>query len=277
MSTAKDGPACSRPERVAANSSSTGAAVPAIMPTINVGHNDGRHDGWNRSPCAAAVRGNTLRPRTGRPIFSRAHVRTGLPAGMDRLQCGCGTRSVVDAPGCDSFTGDEIVQSPAVRGASHRRWNLSTDSLEKHVPESLSKSAGIPDDELARRDVRRSADGSTSWGILPRLLLGSHVRALCRWRDEPSVGCSADRFRPARKNRSCGCHCLACRGRSGRGHRDSLYCWDHVKLKGCPLVQSLIPKTDIVCPLFSLTTLLAAAVPARRASRVDLMWALRQD
>ena len=29
--------------------------------------------------------------------------------------------------------------------------------------------------------------------------------------------------------------------------------------------------------VFSLTTLLAAAVPARRASRVDPMWALRQD
>src|SRR2546426_11913988 len=38
MSRAKDGPAFSRPERVAANSSSRGAAVPAIMPTIIVTH-----------------------------------------------------------------------------------------------------------------------------------------------------------------------------------------------------------------------------------------------
>jgi len=58
----------------------------------------------------------------------------------------------------------------------------------------VSKSAGFPDDALARRAPRCIEHGSASWRLLPWVLLGTHVRAVCGRRDEPSLGCGAWRI-----------------------------------------------------------------------------------
>ena len=61
-------------------------------------------------------------------------------------------RAVGAAPGGDAVAGHGGVEPASGRRDSHRGRRVSTDAVERRVPDALPKSAGVPDDELARRN-----------------------------------------------------------------------------------------------------------------------------
>ena len=73
------------------------------------------------------------------------------------------------------------------RRSSHNSRSVPVEPSQIRLPKPLPLPHVFLDERLERRRTRRTNDGSTSWDILRRLLLGVDGPALCVGGDEPGV------------------------------------------------------------------------------------------
>src|SRR6185503_6444672 len=96
--------------------------------------------------------------------------------------------SVGITPCSHAVTRNGCIEPAAQQHHSHWSRRLPTVVLEKEMSDTLPKPVRVSYDPLARRAARRAGNGCTARRILPGLLLGRHVCAVCRRRNESRLG-----------------------------------------------------------------------------------------
>ena len=169
------------------------------------------------------------------------------------------------SPEGDAVRGYDRRESPARRRHFRRRRRIPAHAVEEQMFVALPQSAGLPDFALARWKRRGIPDGVRPCGPLCGMLLGAHVRIVCRRCHESCLGRGADCVRVPGEGRTSGCYGLASGSRRAGDHGGgNEHIRDVIPDRSFGMAAELI---DFPPVLLHRTTLLPAVAGVKHVSR----------